>query len=171
MSESTLRKRTAATSNSKEEAEVILDTTEQEEIVHSLIQQAETARDFWLPLVGILCIATCLVPFLLPPPDQLAILFLRLLTIPFLLLTGLSLLRPALVPPEVLSSLDYLVLGPVVAAGLVIYLNGDLFSQRTWGWTVPAAVLGLASEVKGSLRGGVEQARKMEVLMYSAPTA
>lgn len=91
------------------------------------------------------------------------------------MLTGLSLLRPAVIPPpvqaQVLSSLDYLVLAPLVAAGLVIYLNGDIISQRTWGWTIPAAVLGLASEVKGSLRGGVEQARKMQGLMYSAPTA
>lgn len=119
-----------------------------------------------------LSLLTRRVPMLLPVPEGVSGLLLRLLTMPPLIYSSFTLLRPSSFPPELASlPADLVLLPPVLAALLVWYTNGDLLSQRTWGWTVPAAVVGLKREVEGGLKQGVESAARMRELVYSSPTA
>lgn len=96
------------------------------------------------------------------------------LTVIPLVLVGASLAVPSgsrLSPSRLPFGRVWLSIPAGLAAALVMLLQGNILAVQTWAWALPAASILFVLDASASLQSGVEQARRMNTLLYNVPGA
>ncbi|KAM0790189.1 hypothetical protein ACM66B_005506 [Microbotryomycetes sp. NB124-2] len=142
-------------------------TPEQEQVVQALIKKAEKQRASHLPVIAGATLTCAVLPCVLSTPAPLPAAIVRLATLLPLVATSTLLLLDLRRPIE---PLDWLA-APAAVAGAAAIALGDKHSIRTWLWALPAVAVLFACDSERSLLKGIEQARKMNQLLYNVPGA